>query len=123
MLDHIKLFGCEPERFGFGPGDDALARSFAMARGVGPAVVPAVGPGFCCGGHAGSGSHALDMTKWFDTNYHYLVPEFSAATRFSLHAERLLGQVRAARALGHEVKAALIGPLTFLWLGREHGVD
>lgn len=86
-----------------------------------------------CAGHAdqygagqpggAGGGHALDMTKWFDTNYHYLVPEFSPLTRFSLAAERLLGEVAEAQALGHAVKAVLLGPLTFLWLGKEHGAD
>jgi 5-methyltetrahydropteroyltriglutamate--homocysteine methyltransferase len=118
VADHIQLFGCEPERFGFDggstAGDDPLQRYFAMARGDGREA--------CCASH-GSGGHALDMTKWFDTNYHYLVPEFAPSTAFTLHAERLLGQVAEARALGHRVKAALIGPLTFLWLGKERGIE
>ncbi|MEO7576994.1 MAG: 5-methyltetrahydropteroyltriglutamate--homocysteine S-methyltransferase, partial [Massilia sp.] len=58
---------------------------------------------------------------WFDTNYHYLVPEFNAATRFALAGERLFDEVREAQALGHAVKAVLIGPLSFLWLGKERG--
>ena len=113
MANHIQLFGCEPARFGFDAGTDTLTRYFAMARGD--------GRGNCCAAH--HNAHALDMTKWFDTNYHYLVPEFSTATRFSLHAEQLLAEVAEAQALGHEVKAALIGPLTFLWLGKQHGVE
>jgi 5-methyltetrahydropteroyltriglutamate--homocysteine methyltransferase len=65
------------------------------------------------------------MTKWFDTNYHYLVPEFDDATRFRLASARLLGEVAEATALGHRVKPVLIGPLTFLWLGksRKEGFD
>ena len=110
VASHIQLFGCEPERFGFSGSESPLARYFAMARGDREHDAE------CCGGR--HSVHALDMTKWFDTNYHYLVPEFSSTTQFSLHAERLLGEVAEARALGHAVKVALIGPLTFLWLGK-----
>jgi 5-methyltetrahydropteroyltriglutamate--homocysteine methyltransferase len=120
VADHIQLFGCEPARFGGDAGQGALERYFAMARGAG------ANPGHagCCGGaHGGAAQPALAMTKWFDTNYHYLVPEFDAATRFTLAPQRLLAQVAQARSLGHPVKAALIGPLTFLWLGKAAGID
>jgi 5-methyltetrahydropteroyltriglutamate--homocysteine methyltransferase len=110
VADHIQLFGCEPARFGFEPGQSALARYFAMARGDQRS---------CCN-HAPQG-HALEMTKWFDTNYHYLVPEFSADTSFSVASERLFEQVAEAQALGHKVKAVLVGPLSFLWLGKARG--
>jgi 5-methyltetrahydropteroyltriglutamate--homocysteine methyltransferase len=66
-----------------------------------------------------TGNAALDMTKWFDTNYHYLVPEFLPDTTFTLDAGPLLEEVADAQALGHAVKVALIGPLTLLWLGKE----
>ncbi|MES2316860.1 MAG: 5-methyltetrahydropteroyltriglutamate--homocysteine S-methyltransferase [Pseudomonadota bacterium] len=115
VANHTQLFGCEPARFGFDGSEAPLARYFAMARG------DREHDAACCGGqHSG---HALDMTKWFDTNYHYLVPEFSSATAFSLHAERLLAEVAEARSLGHPVKVALIGPLTFLWLGKARDGD
>jgi 5-methyltetrahydropteroyltriglutamate--homocysteine methyltransferase len=117
VANHIQLFGCEPARFGFDGSEPALTRYFAMARGDRD---HAQQDGSCCAHHSG---HALDMTKWFDTNYHYLVPEFGAATRFALHAERLLAEVAEARALGHAVKVALIGPLTFLWLGKSRDSD
>ncbi len=113
VANHIQLFGCEPARFGFDAASDALTRYFAMARGDGHER--------CCG--ANHDARALDMTKWFDTNYHYLVPEFDTATGFALHPAPLLAEVAEAQALGHAVKVALIGPLTFLWLGRERGVD
>ncbi len=58
------------------------------------------------------------MTKWFDTNYHYIVPEFHAATQFSLDPSRLVEQVEQARALGVKVKPVIIGPVTYLWLGK-----
>lgn len=63
------------------------------------------------------------MTKWFDTNYHYLVPEFSADQQFALSWEQLFEEVAEAHALGHNVKPVLIGPLTYLWLGKAKGGD
>ncbi len=61
---------------------------------------------------------AAEMTKWFDTNYHYLVPEFSAETQFELNAERLLAQFREALQHGYQAKPVLLGPVSYLWLGK-----
>ena len=58
------------------------------------------------------------MTKWFDTNYHYIVPEFTADTRFELNPERLLAQLAEAQAQGVKAKPVIIGPVTYLWLGK-----
>ncbi|BBP03437.1 5-methyltetrahydropteroyltriglutamate--homocysteine methyltransferase [Sulfuriferula plumbiphila] len=116
VLNHIQLLGCEPARFGFTGQETELARYFTQARGVASAAKP------CCGGHAETGDQgprALEMTKWFDTNYHYLVPEFTADTVFRLASERLFNEVREAQALGHKLKVTLLGPLTFLFLGKE----
>lgn len=63
--------------------------------------------------------HAGEMTKWFDTNYHYIVPEFTADTRFELNPERLLAQLTEAKTQGVAAKPVLIGPVTYLWLGKE----
>ncbi|MEK8033100.1 5-methyltetrahydropteroyltriglutamate--homocysteine S-methyltransferase [Ideonella sp. DXS29W] len=116
VANHIQLWGCEPARFGFAGHEPALARHFKMARGVDADATSGHAP---CQGHATcTGTHALEMTKWFDTNYHYLVPEFAADTRFSLAPERLLGELAEAQAFGLPVKPVLIGPLTFLWLGK-----
>ena len=124
VANHIQLFGCEPARFGFSGDESALARYFTLARGV---ANEAAGEhrDACCGGAHGKGRPALEMTKWFDTNYHYLVPEFDRATRFALAPGRLLGEVAEAQALGHKAKVVLLGPLSFLWLGKEKedGVD
>ncbi|PIF10537.1 5-methyltetrahydropteroyltriglutamate--homocysteine S-methyltransferase [Janthinobacterium sp. 13] len=117
VASHIQLLGCEPARFHFAPEQSPLARYFTMARGADTHAAHA-GCGHAHHAHA-AGTAALEMTKWFDTNYHYLVPELSPQTRFSLACERLLAEVAEAQALGHPVKAALIGPLTFLWLGKE----
>ncbi len=110
VLTHSLMFGVVPERFrphdGGLPSLDTL---FAMARGV---------SGGCCGG-----AHAQEMTKWFDSNYHYLVPEFTADQTFRLSWEQLFEEVAEARALGHAVKPVIIGPLTYLWLGKCKGGD
>lgn len=58
------------------------------------------------------------MTKWFDTNYHYIVPEFDATTAFALNPERLQAQITEARNQGVTPKPVIIGPITYLWLGR-----
>jgi len=62
--------------------------------------------------------HAGEMTKWFDTNYHYIVPEFTAQTEFSLNASRLLEQLAEAKKLDVQVKPVIIGPVSYLWLGK-----
>ena len=108
VASHIQLLGCEPKRFRFSRKMPELARYFTLARGVAHEA-----------GNSGSECPALEMTKWFDTNYHYLVPEFTPDTDFSLAGERLFAEVNEALALGHEVKVVLLGPLTFLWLGKE----
>lgn len=114
VASHIQLLGCEPARFNFTPEQSPLARYFTMARGEATHAQHAD----CGHAHAAS-TAALEMSKWFDTNYYYLVPELSPQTQFSLACERLLAEVAEAQTLGHQVKAALIGPLTFLWLGKE----
>jgi methionine synthase II (cobalamin-independent) len=58
------------------------------------------------------------MTKWFDTNYHYIVPEFSAGTEFKLDASRLLEQLAEAKAQGVKAKPVIVGPVTYLALGK-----
>ncbi len=105
VLTHSLMFGVVPQRFRPASGLPTLDTLFGMARGVSSS---------CCGG-----AHAAEMTKWFDTNYHYLVPEFSADQQFRLSWEQLFEEVAEARALGHTVKPVLIGPLTYLWLGKE----
>ena len=117
MASHIQLLGCEPARFDFDAQQSPLSRYFTMARGA-DAHAEHAGCSHGQQEHVASG-HALEMSKWFDTHYHYLVPELSPLTQFSLACERLFDEVAEAQALGHEVKAALIGPLTFLWLGKE----
>ena len=111
VLTHSLTFGVIPERFRGASGSrPTLQTLFAMARG------DAGSDADCCGG-----THAQEMTKWFDTNYHYLVPEFSADQQFELSWEQLFDEVDEAHALGHKVKPVVIGPLTYLWLGKTRG--
>jgi len=109
VLSHSLMFGVIPERFRPHDGKATLQTLFSMARGVSNA---------CC-----SDGHAEEMTKWFDTNYHYLVPEFSVDQQFQLGWEQLFEETEEARALGHNVKPVIIGPLTYLWLGKTKGAD
>jgi 5-methyltetrahydropteroyltriglutamate--homocysteine methyltransferase len=103
VLDHALMFGAVPARFGLAPGDVDLARYFELARG-----------------NAAQG--AMEMTKWFDTNYHYLVPELSPDQAFSLHAGPLLEAVREVENRSFTPKPVVIGPLTFLWLSKMPGL-
>ncbi|MDD1976300.1 MULTISPECIES: 5-methyltetrahydropteroyltriglutamate--homocysteine S-methyltransferase [Pseudomonas] len=107
VLTHSLMVGVIPERFRPHDGNVSLQTLFGMARGVSDS---------CCGG-----AHAQEMTKWFDTNYHYLVPEFTADQQFQLGWDQLFEEVEEAKALGHNVKPVVIGPLTYLWLGKAKG--
>lgn len=107
VLTHSLMFGVVPQRFRPADGQPTLDTLFAMARGV---------TNSCCGG-----GQAQEMTKWFDTNYHYLVPEFSADQEFQLSWSQLFEEVEEAQALGHTIKPVLVGPLTYLWLGKLKG--
>jgi len=90
---------------------DALDNYFRVARGR--SAQSADDHAQCCGGVA-----AGEMTKWFDTNYHYIVPEFTAETQFKLDATRLLEQLAEAQAQGVPAKPVIIGPVTYLAIGK-----
>ncbi|EKS70557.1 MULTISPECIES: 5-methyltetrahydropteroyltriglutamate--homocysteine S-methyltransferase [Caballeronia] len=110
VLDMSFTLGNLPERVrGF--HGDALDNAFRVARGG--SSESAEEHAACCEGVA-----AGEMTKWFDTNYHYIVPEFDAATQFTLDTSRLVEQLGEARALGVNAKPVIIGPVTYLWLGK-----
>ena len=121
MLDASFLVGNVPARF---EQDDALDQYFFAARGIDPKKGAHQAEHSGCA-HASTapasieGAAAHEMTKWFDTNYHYLVPEFDEHTQFSLHAEPLLQQINEAQQLAADkVKPVVIGPITYLYLGR-----
>ncbi|MFT4267632.1 MAG: 5-methyltetrahydropteroyltriglutamate--homocysteine S-methyltransferase [Xenophilus sp.] len=110
VLDMSFTLGNLPERVqGF--RGDVLDNYFRVARGR--SAKGAEDPADCCGGVA-----AGEMTKWFDTNYHYIVPEFTAATQFELDASRLLEQLAEAKAQDVKAKPVIIGPVTYLALGK-----
>jgi 5-methyltetrahydropteroyltriglutamate--homocysteine methyltransferase len=110
VLDMSFTLGNLPERVQHFHGD-ALDNYFRVARGR--SAQSANEASACCGGVA-----AGEMTKWFDTNYHYIVPEFTVATDFKLDASRLLEQLAEAKAQGVATKPVIIGPVTYLWLGK-----
>ncbi len=114
MLDLSFTLGNLPERVrGF--HGDVLDNTFRVARGR--SAKGAEDHSACCGASHGDVA-AGEMTKWFDTNYHYIVPEFSASTEFSLDTSRLLDQLAEARAQGVKAKPVLVGPVTYLALGK-----
>jgi len=107
MLDTCAMVGAVPERYGWRPGTPVdLDLYFAMARGT-----------------QGKGRDvvAMEMTKWFDTNYHYLVPELAAGQGFTLASTKAIDELGEARALGIAAKPVLIGPVTFLLLSKTAG--
>lgn len=102
MLDMSVLLGAVPERFRPCAAGD-LDGYFRMARGRAPCGAPV---------------RPCDLSKWFDSNYHYIVPELERGQRFALHGERLFTAVAEAQSLGHCPKPVIIGPLTWLWLSK-----
>ena len=102
ILDLQVATGAIPARFGFDSQNLTLDQYFQLARG-------------------NKTQFAIEMTKWFDTNYHYLVPEFHKETQFKANPAHYVTQIREAKALGYQVKPTIVGPLTFLWLGKEKG--
>jgi 5-methyltetrahydropteroyltriglutamate--homocysteine methyltransferase len=90
---------------------DPLDNYFRVARGR--SAESAEEHAHCCGGVA-----AGEMTKWFDTNYHYIVPEFTAQTTFKLDASRLREQLAEANAQNVKAKPIIIGPVTYLAIGK-----
>ncbi len=110
MLDMSFTLGNLPERVQGFQGD-VLDNYFRVARGR---SAQSAEHAACCGGGVAAG----EMTKWFDTNYHYIVPEFTSATTFQLDASRLLTQLAEARQLGLNPKPVIIGPVTYLAQGK-----
>lgn len=113
MLDMSFTLGNLPARVRDFHGDP-LDNLFRVARGR-TAHGAHDACGTCCAAVA-----AGEMTKWFDTNYHYIVPEFSQDTTFRLDASRLVEQLQEARSVGGAAKPVIVGPLTYLALGKAH---
>ncbi|MEE4409005.1 MULTISPECIES: 5-methyltetrahydropteroyltriglutamate--homocysteine S-methyltransferase [unclassified Serratia (in: enterobacteria)] len=108
--DHVLttslLLGNVPARHQNADGSIDLDQLFRLGRGRAPSGKPAA---------------AAEMTKWFNTNYHYMVPEFHKGQQFKLGWTQLLDEVDEALALGHKIKPVLLGPVTYLWLGKVKG--
>ncbi|MBN9509103.1 MAG: 5-methyltetrahydropteroyltriglutamate--homocysteine S-methyltransferase [Alphaproteobacteria bacterium] len=111
VLDTACMFGAIPPGYGWTDGPVSLATYFALARGSRGA------PAEAAAGIA-PGLPALEMTKWFDTNYHWLVPRLTREQRFTLTENRPRAQFREARALGVSTRPVLLGPVTFLALAK-----
>ncbi|MDE2185081.1 MAG: 5-methyltetrahydropteroyltriglutamate--homocysteine S-methyltransferase, partial [Alphaproteobacteria bacterium] len=99
VLDTTVMVGAIPERFGATRGPISLDTYFAMARG-------------------NAWAPAMEMTKWFDTNYHYIVPEFSPDQQFRLASNKPLREFREAAALQIKSRPVLLGPVSYLLLGK-----
>jgi 5-methyltetrahydropteroyltriglutamate--homocysteine methyltransferase len=103
LYDHIlgtcAMVGALPERFGALGENADVDLYFACARGTKDKV-------------------AMEMTKWFDTNYHYIVPEFSKNQKFSFWCKKIVNNYLEAKELGIETRPVLVGPLTFLLIGK-----
>lgn len=108
VLDHAVLFGATPKRFDkvpFGAKNIAPETTyFGYARG-------------------NTEQPAMEMTKWFDTNYHYIVPELNAETNFTINAHDFLTQLDEALQLTKQVKPVLLGPVSFLYLSKARGIN
>lgn len=106
VLDTTALLGAVPDRFGPVADRVSTAQYFAMARGTDTAP-------------------AMEMTKWFDTNYHYIVPEFTNGQSFRLASLKPVEEFLEARALGIHTRPVLLGPISWLSLGKakDAGLD
>ncbi|PSQ87526.1 MAG: 5-methyltetrahydropteroyltriglutamate--homocysteine S-methyltransferase [Bacteroidetes bacterium QS_3_64_15] len=113
VLDACAMVGAVPERFPWDGTEVDLDTYFAMARGLQEKDLAG----------EGSGVQAMEMTKWFDTNYHYIVPEFSRDTEFSLSSTKVIDEYEEAKAQGVETRPVLIGPVSFLLLGKTQEGD
>ena len=105
VLDAVVMVGAAPARYAQKSPGTNLATYFAMARGVARK-------------EGRAGQPAMEMTKWFDTNYHYIVPEFTKAQEFSLDSSKPIGEFLEAKSVGVQTRPVLLGPVSFLLLGK-----
>jgi len=116
MLDMSCLLGNVPSRFGWQGSQTDLETAFTIARGTRSGASPVEDEKHC---HTcQTSTFASEMTKWFDTNYHYIVPEFRADTKFALSSTKVFDEFAEAKALGINAKPVIIGPVTYLSLGK-----
>ena len=118
VLDTSVMVGAIPEIYRWNGGPVPLATYFAMARGA-QGETHEASCGHAHHGHdADHGVPAQEMTKWFDTNYHYMVPELVRDQRFTLASRKPIEEYEEAKALGYQTRPVLIGPVTFLKLAK-----
>ena len=110
VLDTCAMVGAVPPRFPWDGETVDLDTYFAMARGVQEREVDE--------SQQGDGAKAMEMTKWFDTNYHFIVPELSPDTTFSLTSRRPVEAYEEALEQGIDTRPVLLDPVTFLMLGK-----
>ncbi len=103
ILDSIALFGAVPERFKFSGGNVDATTYFAMARGA---------------QKDGLDVFAMEMTKWFDTNYHYIVAELKKDQKFAISSSKIFDEYLEAKEAGFETRPVIIGPVSFLLLAK-----
>ncbi len=103
VLDTICLLGAVPDRYNWQGDDVDLKTYFAMARGSQTKELDV---------------SALEMTKWFDTNYHYLVPELKSDQKFKISSQKPFEEFKEAQSAGYKTKPVLLGPITFLLLSK-----
>ena len=106
MLDMSCHLGVVPSRYKWSGGTVDRPTYFAMARGA---------------QREGIDVPAMEMSKWFDTNYHYIVPEFALGQTFKLSTTKPVDEFKAANAAGVKARPVLIGPMTYLLLGKRPG--
>jgi 5-methyltetrahydropteroyltriglutamate--homocysteine methyltransferase len=123
VLDTSVMVGAIPEGYGWTGGPVSLATYFAMARGSDSGTGHRDGlHDHAAEGHAHYAS-AQEMTKWFDTNYHYMVPELSRQQRFVLSSLKPVDEFLEAKALGYQTRPVLLGPVTYLGLAKSRDAD
>ncbi len=116
VLDMSCLLGNVPPRFQWEGGRTDADIAFTIARGTQGGASLVEDEKDCQTGKVST--FASEMTKWFDTNYHYIVPEFRADTKFSLSSSKVFDEYAEAKALGIKAKPVFVGPVTYLSLGK-----
>ena len=115
VLDTSVMLGAVPARYAAADGQADLATYFAMARGTTAALDGCA--------HDHGSLTACEMTKWFDTNYHYMVPELVAGQKLALNGAKIVDDYREAKAQGYETRPVLLGPVTWLSLAKGRDVE
>jgi len=126
MLDTTAMVGAEPARFA-----NDISRQPTFADGTARAQMEAAAGGaghpeldlYFAMARGSKDAPAMEMTKWFDTNYHYIVPEFHKHQTFALSSRKAIDEFNEAKALGITTRPVLIGPVTFLMLGKVKGEE